>query len=105
MRIMGHLLATGCRTFVHLLFTAVLAAAVAAGAALLVAYVDTRHWPPTQLTEVTAGAFAVLAAYAAAVTVLLRASTRTLLDAAKVVEQEAVAPVKAAEQEFAGNKS
>jgi hypothetical protein len=105
MRIVGHLVATGCRTFLNLLFTAVLAAAVAAGAALLVAYVETRHWPPAQLTYVTAAAFAVLAAYAAGVTVLLRASTRTLLGAAKVVEKEAVAPMKAVEREFEANKA
>jgi hypothetical protein len=105
MRIIGHLLATGCRTFLHLVFTAVLSAAVAAGAALLVAYVETRHWPPTQLTYVTAAAFAVLAAYAAGATVLLRASTRSLLGAAKVVEREAVAPMKAVERELEANKS
>ncbi len=105
MRIMGHLVATGCRTFFNLLFTAVLAAAVAGGATLLVAYTETRHWPPTQMTGVTAAAFAVLAAYAAGVTVLLRASTRTLLGAAKVVEKEAVAPVKAVERELETTKS
>ena len=43
---MGHLLATGCRTFVHFVFTAVLAAAVAASAALLGTYVATRSAPP-----------------------------------------------------------
>ena len=42
MRIMGHLLARGCRTVVNLLFTAMLAAAVAGGAALVVAYAQTR---------------------------------------------------------------
>jgi hypothetical protein len=105
MRIMGHLVATGCRTSLRLVFTAVLAAAVAGGVALLVAYANTRHWPPTQMTDVTAAAFAVLAAYAAGVTVLLRASTRTLLGAAKVVEKEAVAPVKAVERDLEANKS
>ncbi len=105
MRIMGHLAATGCRTFFNLVFTAVLAAAVAGGATLLVAYIQTRNWPPAQMTDVTAAAFAVLAAYAAGVTVLLRASTRTLLGAAKVVEKEAVAPMKAVERELEATKS
>ena len=105
MRIMGHLLARGCRTLFSMLFTAVLAAAVAGGAALLVAYAQTRHWPPSQLTDVTAAAFAVLAAYAAGVTVLLRASTQAVLGAAKVVEKEAVAPMKAVERELETTKS
>jgi hypothetical protein len=105
MRIMGHLLARGCRTVVHMLFTAVLAAAVAGGAALLVAYAQTRQWPPSQLTDVSAIAFAVLGAYAAGVTVLLRASTQAVLGAAQVVEKEAVAPVKAVERELEATKS
>jgi hypothetical protein len=105
MRIMGHLVASGCRTLFNMLFTAVLAAAVAGGAALLVAYAQTRHWPPSQLTAVTAAAFAVLGAYAAGVTVLLRASTQAMLGAAKVVEKEAVAPMKAVEREFEATKS
>lgn len=105
MRIMGHFITAGCRTVVNLLFTTVLAAAVAGGAALLVAYSQTQSWPPTHMTDVTAAAFAVLAAYAAAVTVLLRASTKTLLGAAKVVEKEAVAPVKAVERELHATKS
>ena len=53
----------------------------------------------------TAIAFAVLAAYAAGVTVLLRASTQAVLGAAKVVEKEAVAPVKAVERELETTKS
>ena len=105
MRIMGHLLARGCRTLFNMLFTAVLAAAVAGGAALLVAYAQTRHWPPSQMTDVTAVAFAVLGAYAAGVTVLLRASTQAVLGAAKVVEKEAVAPMKAVERGFETTKS
>jgi TPP-dependent indolepyruvate ferredoxin oxidoreductase alpha subunit len=105
MRIMGHLIATGCRTFWRILFTAVFAAALAAGVAVLVAYAGTRQWPPTQLTDVAAGAFAVLTAYAAGVTVLLSESVKALVDAAKVVEREAVAPIKAVGRELEGNES
>jgi hypothetical protein len=43
MRIMGHLLATGSRTSLRLVFTAVLAAAVGGAATLLVAFSNTRR--------------------------------------------------------------
>jgi hypothetical protein len=105
MRIMGHLIATGCRTFWRILFMAVFAAVLAAGVALLVAYEGTRQWPPTQLTDVAAGAFAVLTAYAAGLTVLLSESVKALVDAAKVVEREAVAPLKAVGRELEGRES
>jgi hypothetical protein len=105
MRIMGHLIATGCRTFWRILFMALFAAVLAASVALLVAYEGTRQWPPTQLTEVTAAAFAVLTAYAAGLTVLLSESVKALVDAAKVVEHEAVAPVKAVGRELEGKES
>ena len=105
MRIMGHLIATGCRTFWRILFMAVLAAALAAGATLLLAYEGTRQWPPTQLTYMAAAAFAVLTAYAAGLTVLLSESVKALVDAAKVAEHEAVAPLKALGHELEGKGS
>jgi hypothetical protein len=46
MRIRVHLLATGCRTSLYRVFTAVQAAAVAASAALLEAYVAMRSASP-----------------------------------------------------------
>ena len=102
MRIMGHLLLTTVRTFWHIVLTAVLCAALAAAVVVVVAEASIRQWPPSLLTEVAAGAVALLAAYAGGLTVLLGASVRGLLDAAKLVEKEAVAPVKAVEQELEG---
>jgi pectin methylesterase-like acyl-CoA thioesterase len=105
MRIMGHLITTGCRTMWRILFMSLFAAALGAGGAVLVAYEGTRQWPPSQLMEVAAGAFAVVSAYAVGVTVLLSESVKALVDAAKVVEREAVAPIKAVGQELDGKKS
>lgn len=105
MRIMGHLVTTGCRTFFRILFMSLFAAAVAAGVALLVAYEGTRQWPPTQLVYVAAGAFAVVTAYAMGVTVLLSESVKALVDAAKLAEREAVAPIKAVGRELEGKTS
>ena len=105
MRILGHLIATGCRTFWRILFMSLFAAVLAAGVALLVAYEGTRQWPPTQLMEVAVGAFAVVCAYGVGVTVLLSESVKALVDAAKLAEREAVAPLKAVGHELEGKAS
>jgi hypothetical protein len=105
MRIMGHLITTGCRTIWRILFMSLFAAALGAGVALLVAYEGTRQWPPTQLMYVAAVALAVVAGYAVGVTVLLSESVKALVDAATVAEREAVAPLKAAGHELEGKKS
>lgn len=105
MRIMGHLITTGCRTFFRIVFMSLFAAVVAAGVAVLVAYEGSRQWPPTQLMYVAAGAFAVVSAYAVGVTVLMSESVKALVDAAKLAEREAVAPIKAVGHELADKKS
>lgn len=105
MRIMGHLITTGCRTFWRILFMSLFAAVLAAGVALLVAYEGTRQWPPTQLVYVAVAAFAVVSAYAVGVTVLLSESVKALVDAATMMEREAVAPIKAVGHEVEGKKS
>jgi TPP-dependent indolepyruvate ferredoxin oxidoreductase alpha subunit len=105
MRIIGHLITTGCRTVWRILFMSLFAAALAAGVAILVGYEGTRQWPPTQLMYVAAGAFAVLSAYAVGLTVLLSESVKALVDAAKLAEREAVAPIKAVGRELEGRDS
>jgi len=105
MRIIGHLLATAVRTFTHIIFSALICAVLFGGAALIAAYASTRQWPPSHLTELLAAALAVVAAYAGAVTALMRASARALMDAARVAEHEAVAPLRAAAHELEGAKS
>ncbi len=55
---------------------------VAAGVTLLVAAEGTRQWPPNQLTYVSMVVIAGLAAYAASVSILLRAAAHGLIRAA-----------------------
>src|SRR5262249_25145560 len=105
MRIIGHLFTTGCRTVWRILFMSLFAAALAAGVAMLVAYEGTRRWPPPPSMYVAAGAFAVLSAYAVGLTVLLSESVKALVDAAKLAEREAVAPIKAVGRELEGRDS
>ncbi|HEV7125952.1 MAG TPA: hypothetical protein VGN32_00740 [Ktedonobacterales bacterium] len=102
MRILGHLVSTTFHALGRMLVAGVLCAALAAGVTLLVAYTVTRQWPPTPLTEAAAIALAVLAAYASGLTVLFSASVRALVGAARAVEKEAVAPIKAVEHELEG---
>ena len=55
---------------------------------------------PTHLMEVTATACEVLAASVAGMTVLFRAPARSVMDATKVEEREAVAPIRAVGREL-----
>jgi hypothetical protein len=105
MRIIGHLIVTAFKTFWRIVFGAALCAAVGAGAVLAVAHQYTQvWWPPKGLTYLAMVSVAALAAYAGAVTVLMAASVKGLVGAARVVEREAVAPIKAVEQELEGSK-
>lgn len=105
MHIIGHLLVTAFRTFRHIVFTALICAVLFGGAALIVSFAGTHQWPPNRLTEILAAALAVVAAYAGGLTVLAHASARALMDAAKLAEHEALAPIKAAAEELEGRHS
>ncbi|MBF6591348.1 MAG: hypothetical protein IVW57_12595 [Ktedonobacterales bacterium] len=72
MTLILHLAKAAFRAFFRIILTALASAAVAGGATLLVAYQTSRVWPPKTLTEVAAGAIAILAAYAGALTVLIK---------------------------------
>jgi hypothetical protein len=104
-RILGHLIVTAVRAFWRLLTTAILFAALgaAAMALLLAQYTGDWHWPPTQVMVVALVAGAVLAGYAAGITVLMIEAVRALKGAVTVAEQEAVAPIKAVERELEGS--
>jgi hypothetical protein len=81
MKLLWFLLRTTDRLVARTLLNALFAALVAAGVTLLVAYEGTRRWPPQQLTDVATVFFAGFAAYAAGITVLLRAATYGLVRA------------------------
>ncbi len=83
-RLIGDLLGVLFRTVVMAIFIGV----VGAGATLLVASQSNHHWPPSLLTEITAGVIGVLAGYAAATTTLLRAIGKGVTSTAKAAEGE-----------------
>ncbi len=102
MTLIFHLIKSLFRAFFKITFTALFTGAVAAGVVLLVAYLNGQLWPPKTLTEVTAAAVGVLAAYAGGLTMLMREAVRAAFTAergvAKGVEQE----VAGIEREVAG---
>jgi hypothetical protein len=105
-RILGHLIVTAFKVFWRIVFTSLFCAVLGAGAVLLItsAFTNDLHWPPTTMTIALAIVVAVLAAYAGGVTVLMIEAVRALKEAATVVEQEAVAPIKAVAQDLEGSK-
>lgn len=103
MMLIVHLLKSLFRAFFKITFTAVFVGALAAGALLLVAYLNDGHmWPPKTFMEGVAAAVGLLGAYAAGLTMLLREALRAALTvehrAVKDIEQE----VAGAERELAG---
>ena len=90
-----HLLKSLFRAFFKITFTGLVVGVLAAGAVLLVAYLNDGHvWPPQTLIAVAAAAMGVLGAYAAGLTMLLREALRAALTvergAVKGVEHEVV---------------
>jgi predicted lysophospholipase L1 biosynthesis ABC-type transport system permease subunit len=99
-RMLGHLIVPAFTVFWRILFTGIVCAALGAGAVLVAAYLFTIRWqwPPSQMLVVLAVVVGVLAAYAGGVTVLMVEAARALKEGAKVLEQQAVAPIKAVGQ-------
>jgi hypothetical protein len=104
MTLILHLLKSFFGAFFKVTLTGLFLGAAAAGAALLVAYLNGHVWPPQTLTEVAAGAIGVLAAYAGGLTMLMREAVRAALSVehgvVKGVEQE----VEGIEREVAGTR-
>ncbi len=103
--VIGHLIVTAFKAFWRILIAAVICAALGAAAVLLVIHQDTRQlqWPPRDHTALVALiGVAVLAAYAGGVTALMTEAVRALKEAARLVEKEAIAPVKAVGRELEG---
>lgn len=93
MTLIVHLLKSLFRAFFKITFTALVVGALAAGALLLVAYLNDGHiWPPKTFIEGAAAAMGVLAAYGAGLTMLVREALRAALTvehgAVKGVERE-----------------
>jgi hypothetical protein len=71
MSLLFHLLGALFRAFFRVVLTALAFAAMAGGATLGIAYQQTHQWPPKTLTDAAAIAIAILAAYAAGLTVVV----------------------------------
>jgi len=79
MKFLGFLLGTTDRLVSRVVLSALFGGVLAAGVTLLVASEGTQHWPPDQLTYVAMVTIAAFAAYATAVSVLLRAAASRLV--------------------------
>lgn len=100
-----HLLKSLFRAFFKITFTGLLVGALAAGAVLLVAYLNDGHeWPPRTLIEVGAAAVGVLAAYAAGLTMLLREALRAALTVERGAVRGVEHEVAGVERELAGTR-
>lgn len=86
MGILAHLAGRVLRTLFGVFFAGIFFGALGAGIALAVAYAASGVWPPQTLAIVAAVAFGVVLAYAAALTVLLRA----IVGVGKAVEHDIV---------------
>ncbi|HEV2459381.1 MAG TPA: hypothetical protein VGS80_13555 [Ktedonobacterales bacterium] len=101
MSIVAHLAGKVFKTIFGMLFGGLFFGVVGAGAALAVAYANSPHWPLQPLAYITAVIIGGLAAYAAALTVLLRA----ILGGVKEVERDVVSGAERAERDLTGVKS
>jgi len=81
MKVLAFLVRSTDRLVSRVVLSALFSGMVAAGVTLLVAAEGTRQWPPQQLTYVATAIVAGFAAYAAAVSTLLRAALRALVHA------------------------
>jgi len=81
MKVLTFLVKTSDRLVSRLLLSALLFGVLGAGMTLLVGAEGTRQWPPHQLSYVTMVVIAGFAAYAAGVSVLLRAALHSLVRA------------------------
>lgn len=105
MTLILHLIKSLFRAFFKITFTGLFVGALAAGATLLVAYLnDGRVWPPRTLIDVAAAAAGVLAAYAAGLTMLLREALRAALTVEQGVARGVEQEVEGVEHELAGTR-
>ena len=81
MKVLTFLVKTSDRLVSRMLLSALLFGVLGAGVTLLVGAEGTRQWPPHQLAYVTMVSIAGFAAYAAGVSVLLRAALHSLVRA------------------------
>ena len=92
MRVITHLISTAAGALFRALGMAILLAAAGGGLTLFVIHQVSPEWPPSMLSEITAGVIGVLSGYAGATTIVLRAIAKGIVGAAETVEKEVTAP-------------
>jgi|GEM_PF-3240511 len=89
MRLFTHLIGSAVGVLFRSFFTGLVTGIIGVGGVLGISYAtNSQHWPPTFLGYVTAVVVGLLAAYAGAVTILLRSVTDTVIDGVKTVEKD-----------------
>jgi hypothetical protein len=104
MTLIMHLARALFRAFFRILLSALVFAGIGGGATLLISYQQTGQWPPRTLTEAAAIAIAVLSAYAAALTVLIREAVKGVITVEKGAVQDVEHEVASVEREVTGAK-
>ena len=89
MGIIGHMIGSAIGVFFRVIFFGIIGAAIGAGATLAVSMTMAGgHWPPSTLTDVIGVVVALLAGYAFATTIIVRALVGGALTIAKDAEQD-----------------
>lgn len=88
MGILGRLIGFIFRAFFRIVFSALFFAIVGAGLVLLISFLATHVWPPTPLTITACIVIAILAAYAAGITVLVGEAIAGVREAERGVVSE-----------------
>lgn len=88
MRLITHLIGSALKDLFSAIGVAIVTGAIGGGIVLLISYSYLHQWAPSILTDIGAGAIALLAGYAGWTTMILRAISRTVIDAGKAVEHE-----------------
>jgi hypothetical protein len=88
MRLITHLIGSALKDLFSAIGIGIVSGAIGGGAVLLTSYAYLHQWAPSILTDVAAGVIALLAGYAGWTTMILRAISRTVLDATKTVEHD-----------------
>ncbi len=105
MTLIFHLIKSLFHAFFKITFTALFVGVLAAGATLLVIYMNDGHlWPPSTLIDAAAAAIGVLAAYAAGLTMLMREAVRAALTVEHGVAKEVGQEVSGVEHELVGTR-
>ncbi len=102
MSVARHIFGTIFRALLRIVVTALICAVIAIIVVLAVSYATLHQWPPHQLTTIATVGFAVLAAYAGGLTVLLVEAVRGFVAATRAVERDGASLLRTVEGDALG---